>query len=101
MIWAWEPMSGFEPLTCRLQGRFTQGVNLRVPRSEAVRYVCGWPLVTAVFCPFWHGCGTGAPARLPRKRQVSRPLCGMGTVAFVKHWLLHFAAGYRDNTGSR
>ena len=41
-----------------LDGRFTQGVNLRVRRSKAVRSVRGRPLVTAVFRLLWHGCGT-------------------------------------------
>ena len=41
-----------------LEGRFTQGVNLRVRRSKAVRSVRGRPLVTAVFRLLWHGCGT-------------------------------------------
>jgi len=45
------------PLRSAAEGRFTQGVGLRVPRSEVVRGARGGPLVTTVFRPFWHGCG--------------------------------------------
>ena len=41
-----------------LEGRFKQGVDLHVPRPEAVRVARARPLVTAVLRPFWHGCGT-------------------------------------------
>ncbi len=47
-------------LTGCLEGRFRQGVNLRMPTSEAVRSARRRPLVTAVCRPFWHGRGTDA-----------------------------------------
>jgi hypothetical protein len=37
-------------------GRFTQGVNLHVSRSEAARATRRWPLVTVVFRLFRHEC---------------------------------------------
>ena len=45
-----------------IEGRFAQG-GLRMPRSEVVRGARGWPLMTAVFHPFWHGTGTNAGVR--------------------------------------
>jgi hypothetical protein len=62
------PRLRLERGTHRLGGRFTQGVNLRVTRSEAVRCVCGWPLVAAVSRPFWHERGTTPLARLMARR---------------------------------
>lgn len=47
-----------------LEGRFAQRVDLRAPRSEAVRTARGGPLVTAVFRPFWHGRGTPPGCKL-------------------------------------
>jgi len=44
-------------VTGYFEGRFTQRVNLRVPRLAAVRAARGWPLVPAVFRLFWHGRG--------------------------------------------
>jgi hypothetical protein len=53
-------------LTHCLEGGFRQGVSLGMSRSEAVHVARGRPLVTAVFRPFWHGCGTeaGVPQRV-------------------------------------
>jgi hypothetical protein len=60
------------PTGC-LEGSFTQGVNLRVPRSEAVQVVRGCPLVTVVSRPFWHGCGTPPGCKLPARTTIGRP----------------------------
>jgi hypothetical protein len=68
-----EPVSGIEPLTCRLQGRFTQRVNLLVPRSKAVRGTRELPLMAEVFRLFWHECGTYASIRDARPRYISNP----------------------------
>jgi hypothetical protein len=51
-------VTSVSPATCCLEGRFRQGVNLRVSRSEAVRHARARPLVTAVSRPFWHESGT-------------------------------------------
>ena len=53
-----EPVSGFEPLTVRLQGRFSIAAGLPARRSAAIRSVPDCPLVTAIYRPFWHGSGT-------------------------------------------
>ena len=45
-------------VTSCLEGRFRQGVNLRVPSSEAIRAVRGSPLLTAVSRLIWHESGT-------------------------------------------
>ena len=47
-------------MTHCLEGRFRQGVNLRMPMSEAVRGTRRRPVMTAVSRLFWHGCGTDA-----------------------------------------
>ena len=49
-------------VTRSLEGRFRQGVNLHLPRSEAVRGARERPLLTAVIRPNWHGRGTSPAA---------------------------------------
>lgn len=63
--------------TCCLGGRSAQGVDLRMPRSDAVHGARRRPLVTAVFRPFWHGRGTDASIRdgcQLMAREAVRPL---------------------------
>ena len=56
-------------MTGCLEGRFRQGVNLRVSRSEGIQVARECPLVTVVFRPFWHARGTDVCAeRSDRKR---------------------------------
>jgi len=61
------------PKTCvtgYFEGRFTQRVNLRVPRLAAVRDAPGWPLVPAVFRLFWHGRGTPPGCKPPPRPAI-------------------------------
>ena len=76
--------AGFDPRDPLLEGRFTQGVNLGVPKVGG-RWRCPW--VTAGdrrSRPFWRGCGMGLLARglLAAEREPEYRTFGTGLVDF-------------------
>jgi hypothetical protein len=82
-----EPVSGFEPLTVRLQGRFETGGLLLRSWREPVSSSSWCRSMAAVSVSFWHATGTlglipatsrgcspkHPPARLLSRRQRSPP----------------------------
>jgi hypothetical protein len=50
--------AGFEPATRCLEVRFLPGREVHVSRSVAIFVFPDRPLLTAIYRPFWHGCGT-------------------------------------------
>jgi hypothetical protein len=54
-----EPVSGFEPLTVRLQGHFIGAVNCCFPGQSWFFGLLDYPPMFVGFTPFGHAAGTG------------------------------------------
>jgi hypothetical protein len=74
MSWGVEPVSGFEPLTVRLQGRFTYCGQLLRSRCEPVSSSPDYRSMSVVSAPFWHAAGTTSwnVGRRATRRAASR-----------------------------
>jgi len=70
-----EPVSGFEPLTVRLQGRFGCCAQLQFSRWGSVPSLSGYRSMSAVSVHFWHADGTVNASKRNNERAHLRLLC--------------------------